>query len=141
LFVGLGTGSFIYSLVTGTAPPAVPGPIDALGRFPDAKHLAFSSLGAIDDSRDVRRLVANVPGELSEPAVSPDSLALAFTAFRRGIQHVWVQEIRTGISHEITGGLCNSSAPAWEPDSHGLIFASDCDRELGLPRLYRAQYP
>lgn len=120
---------------------AVPGPIDALAWFPDAKHLAFSSLGAIYDSRDARRLVANVPGELSEPAVSPDSLALAFTAFRGGIQHVWVQEIRTGISHEITGGLCNSSAPAWQPDSYGLIFASDCDRGLGLPRLYRAQYP
>jgi Tol biopolymer transport system component len=117
---------------------AVAGPIDAFGWFPDAKHLAFSSLGVIYDSRDVRRLVANVPGELSEPAVSPDSLALAFTAFRGGVQHVWVQEISTGISQEITGGVCNSSAPAWEP---GLIFASDCDRGLGLPRLYRAEYP
>jgi glycosyl transferase family 87/WD40 repeat protein len=118
---------------------ALPGPIDDMAWFPDAKHLAFSSLGVIYDSRDVRRLVSNVPGELNNPRVSPDSTRLAFTACYRGIRHIWVEDFRSGLVHEITGGTCNSYAPAWEPDSQTLIFASDCDRGLGLPRLYRAE--
>jgi Tol biopolymer transport system component len=125
--------------VDGEAAKLAPGPIDDMAWFPDAKHLAFSSLGVIYDSRDVRRLVSNVPGELTNPAVSPDSSWLAFTACYRGIRHIWVEDFRNGLAHEITGGTCNSYAPAWEPDSHTLIFASDCDRGLGLPRLYRAQ--
>ena len=39
-----------------------------------------------------------------------------------------------------TGGNCNSYAPpAWELDSSGIVFASDCGRGLGLPALYRAR--
>jgi hypothetical protein len=115
-----------------------PGIIDDIAWFPDAKHLAFSSLGAIYDSQDGRPLVANVAGELNNPAVSPDGSLLAFTAFHRGIRHVWVQDFVSGLTREITGGACNSYAPAWDSDSRTLIFASDCDRGLGLPRLYRA---
>jgi hypothetical protein len=38
----------------------------------------------------------------------------------------------------VAGGNCNNFAPAWEKDSHALIFASDCGRGIGMPVLYRA---
>jgi hypothetical protein len=38
----------------------------------------------------------------------------------------------------VAGGNCNNSSPAWEEDSHTLIFASDCGRGIGMPVLYRA---
>jgi hypothetical protein len=49
-----------------------------------------------------------------------------------------LEDLVTGTAREITGGACNSYAAAWEMDAKGLIFASDCGRGLGLPRLYRA---
>jgi hypothetical protein len=44
-----------------------------------------------------------------------------------------------GEAVRITGGNCNNYMPAWEPDSSGIVFASDCGRGLGLPALYRAR--
>jgi Tol biopolymer transport system component len=85
----------------------------------------------------MHRLVLNVPGDLREPAVSPSGELLAFTATHYGIRHVWIEEMVTRNSREVTGGACNSYAAAWEPDSRHLVFASDCGRGLGLPRLYR----
>jgi len=41
----------------------------------------------------------------------------------------------------VAGGNCNNSSPAWEEDSHALIFASDCGRGIGMPVLYRANLP
>jgi TolB protein len=79
-----------------------------------------------------------VEGDQSEPTVSPDGHWLALTATHRGIRHIWLANISTGIARELTAGACNSYAPAWEQDSNALIFASDCGRGLGLPRLYRA---
>jgi hypothetical protein len=109
-----------------------PGHVDDAAWFPDGKHLAFSSGGIIYDSTGMREIVHG-----GEPAVSPDGRTIAFTATRDGIRQVWIEELSTKTTHEITAGACNSYAPAWQPDSRSLIFASDCDRGLGLPRLFR----
>jgi Tol biopolymer transport system component len=118
---------------------STPGPVDDVAWFPDGTHLVFSAKGVIYDSRDMQRLIANVSGELNEPAVSPNGQSFTFTATRHGIRHVWIEDITTKTAREITGGACNSYAPAWERNSDSLIFASDCGRGLGLPRLYRAE--
>jgi hypothetical protein len=120
------------------SPLPFPGQVESAAWFPDGNHLAFSSNGVIYDSRDLQPLITTVAGSQSDPAVSPDGKWLAFTTTRRGVRHVWIQNISTKATREITGGNCNSYAPAWEPDSHAIVFASDCDRGLGLPRLYRA---
>jgi hypothetical protein len=114
-----------------------PGPVENVAWFPDEKHLAFSASGAIYDSKDMHPLDLNIAGDLSEPAISPDGKWIALTATNRGIRHIWIENLATRASRELTGGACNSYAPAWEHDSNALIFASDCDRGLGLPRLYR----
>jgi MFS family permease len=118
---------------------STPGPVDDVAWFPDGTHLVFSAKGVIYDSRDMQRLIANVSGELNEPAVSPNGQSFTFTATRHGIRHVWIEDTTTKTAREITGGACNSYAPAWERNSDSLIFASDCGRGLGLPRLYRAE--
>jgi Tol biopolymer transport system component len=115
-----------------------PGPVRDAAWFPDGNHLAFSVNGVIYDSRDMQPIKLGVAGDQSEPAVSPDGHWLALTATHRGIRHIWLANISAGVMRELTGGACNSYAPAWEQDSNALIFASDCGRGLGLPRLYRA---
>jgi hypothetical protein len=117
---------------------STPGPVQDAAWFPNGDHLAFSVNGVIYDSRDMRPIKSGVAGGQSEPAVSPDGHWLALTATHRGIRHIWLANIATGAARELTAGACNSYAPAWEQDSHALIFASDCGRGLGLPRLYRA---
>jgi Glycosyltransferase family 87/WD40-like Beta Propeller Repeat len=115
-----------------------PGPVRDAAWFPDGTHLAFSVNGVIYDSKDMQPIKSGVAGDQSEPAVSPDGYWLALTATHRGIRHIWLANISTGAARELTAGACNSYAPAWEQDSSALIFASDCGRGLGLPRLYRA---
>jgi hypothetical protein len=120
------------------SPLPSPGPVESAAWFPNGNHLAVSSKGAIYDSRDLQPLISTVAGDQSDPAISADGKWLAFTTTHRGVRHVWIQNISTKATREITGGNCNSYAPAWEPDSNAIVFASDCSRGLGLPRLYRA---
>jgi len=114
------------------------GPVRDAAWFPDGNHLALSVNGVIYDSRDMQPIKLDVAGEQSEPAVSPDGRWLALTVTHRGIRHIWLASISAGVARELTAGACNSYAPAWEQNSNALIFASDCGRGLGLPRLYRA---
>lgn len=125
-------------LVRGDGVLPTPEPVQDAAWFPDGNHLAFSVNGVIYDSRDMRPIKLEVAGDQSEPAVSPDGHRLALTTTHRGIRHIWVTNLSTGVARELTAGACNSYAPAWEQDSKALIFASDCGRGLGLPRLYRA---
>jgi hypothetical protein len=75
----------------------------------------------------------------SAAVVSPDRKWMAFESDRDGPTHIWLRDLVTGHETRLTGGNCNSTAPAWELDSKALIFASDCQRAFGLPALYRAR--
>jgi hypothetical protein len=70
-------------------------------------------------------------------ALSPDGRWVAFTGCRGGSEQIWIRRSDGGSPARLTGGDCNNFSPAWELDSRGLIFASDCDRGIGLPGLYR----
>jgi len=69
---------------------------------------------------------------------SPDGKWLAFTLQELGSKQVWLRRTAGSPASPVTGGACNSFSPAWELDSKAIVFASDCDRGLGLPALYRA---
>jgi hypothetical protein len=75
---------------------------------------------------------------IDEVAVSPDRKWLAFTHPSAGTTQVWLRKVDGGQLTRLTGGNCNSFAPAWELDSQSILFASDCGRGIGLPALYRA---
>jgi hypothetical protein len=79
---------------------------------------------------------AGAPGD---SVVSSNGKWVAFVSSREGSQQIWIKETGSSTAKRITGGNCNSWAPAWEPDSSALLFASDCGRAIGLPTLYRAK--
>ena len=130
-------------LELGQGSVATPRPVDDIAWFPDGTRLAYSAGGVVYDSKDNHPLAAAISTPIesvtqSEPAISPDGKWIALSVEKLGIRHIWVENLVTHATSEITGGACNSWAPAWELDSKALVFASDCGRGLGLPRLYRA---
>jgi glycosyl transferase family 87 len=71
---------------------------------------------------------------LATRITSPDGRWIVFTC----LTQVCLEPAAGGETIHVTGGNCNSYTPAWEPDSSGIVFASDCGRGFGLPALYRA---
>jgi Glycosyltransferase family 87/WD40-like Beta Propeller Repeat len=81
-------------------------------------------------------LMPAVPSEGS--VLSPDGRWMAFESRKAGPKQIWLRDMVSGKLQLVAGGNCNNSSPAWEEDSHTLIFASDCGRGIGMPVLYRA---
>ena len=76
-----------------------------------------------------------------DSVVSPDGNWVAFESAESGPKQIWLRDTMSGRVQLVAGGNCNNSSPAWEEDSHTLIFASDCGRGIGMPVLYRANLP
>ncbi|MBN1825400.1 MAG: S9 family peptidase [Candidatus Eisenbacteria bacterium] len=76
-------------------------------------------------------------GRVSQPAVSPDGLRLAFTVSRpdpkenRTRQSIHLLDLETREVRELTPGPGNHGQPAWSPDGLRLAFVSDRDKEKG----------
>jgi len=84
----------------------------------------------------------SIPAATTEDSVvSPDGKWMAFESAQAGPKQIWLRDTASGKLQLVAGGNCNSSSPAWEEDSHALIFASDCGRGIGMPVLYRANVP
>lgn len=71
---------------------------------------------------------------------SPDKEWIVFTRPRNGYTQIWLKSPATGVSQRITGGSCSSWSPVWELDSAAILFASDCNRGIGCPAIYRARF-
>jgi hypothetical protein len=71
---------------------------------------------------------------------SPDRMWLVFVKPVDGSEQIWVKNEERNEAVPITGGNCNSWSPAWELDSKGIVFASDCNRGINCPALYRARF-
>jgi hypothetical protein len=115
--------------------PSADGPI----YFELAAH-GTSTTMAFDPA--TRTTAPGVSPALSEPAdfvVSPDGKWVAFETARGGPGQIALRNVGSGEEEVLTGGNCNSWSPAWELDSKGIIFASDCGRGIGLPSLYLAK--
>ncbi|MGB7849098.1 MAG: glycosyltransferase 87 family protein [Candidatus Acidiferrum sp.] len=80
----------------------------------------------------------SVPEDSPASVVSPDGKWMAFESAQNGPSQIWLRDLSNGKERRLTGGNCNSSSPAWELDSKGILFASDCGRAFGLSSLYRA---
>jgi Glycosyltransferase family 87/WD40-like Beta Propeller Repeat len=92
-----------------------------------------------DPSTHTLRYATELPPRADDREPSPDGRWIAYTSNTTGTKQVWLRNLATGNARPITGGNCNNSSPAWELDSQSLIFASDCQRAVGVPGLYRVR--
>ena len=79
------------------------------------------------------------PPQTALSIVSPDQQWIASVVPKAGSKQLWLRKTSGLRAILLAGGNCNSFSPAWALDSKSIVFASDCDRGLGLPALYRAR--
>src|SRR2546430_9981485 len=67
---------------------------------------------------------------VSDPQLSPDGKWVAYTVStpslqdNRNVSRVWVAEVATGKSRQLTGGPGSDRQPRWSPDGKTLAFIS-----------------
>jgi len=70
---------------------------------------------------------------VSDPQLSPDGKWVAYTVSipslqdNRNVSRVWVAEVATGKSRQLTGGPGSDRQPRWSPDGKTLVFISTRD--------------
>ncbi len=70
---------------------------------------------------------------VSDPQLSPDGKWVAYTVSipslqdNRNVSRVWVAEVATGKSRQLTGGPGSDRQPRWSPDGKTLVFVSTRD--------------
>ena len=70
---------------------------------------------------------------VSDPQLSPDGKWVAYTVSipslqdNRNVSRVWVAEVATGKSRQLTGGPGSDRQPRWSPDGKTLAFVSTRD--------------
>ncbi len=112
--------------------------------FHDGRRIAFAEgqpgnrniLSAAISGGETQTLASG--GDCFEPAVAPDGGSLAFSCSGNGGSQVWLLDLKTRIRRQVTHGACNNTFPAWDLNSDSIVFASDCNRGVELPALYRA---
>ncbi len=106
---------------------------------PDGRQLAFVVYNEGDQEIDladvstgaiVRRITASgitVPGitAMTDPAWSPDGKSIAFSGFRGGISDLYVYDLTTGKTAQLTDDRNAQLQPAWSPDGTLLAYATD----------------
>src|SRR5712691_2759130 len=70
---------------------------------------------------------------VSDPQLSPDGKWVAYTVStpsledNRNVSRIWVVEVATGKSRQLTGGPGSDRQPRWSPDGKMLAFISTRD--------------
>ncbi len=97
-----------------------------------AVHAQTPGAPSIDDLINLKRV--------GSPAISPDGLQAAFTIRETNWDEnayeteIWIGDVATGQSRQVTHARKSSMQPAWSPDGAWLAFVSDRD---GKRQLYR----
>ena len=92
---------------------------------PDGEQIAFTALGALWTMKigaAPRRLTADGPYAVIDPAWSPDGQRIAFSTDRGGSLDIWTIEPATGHTTRITRAPGAEIRPAWSPDGRQLAY-------------------
>ncbi|MBZ5550722.1 MAG: protein kinase [Acidobacteriia bacterium] len=89
-----------------------------------------------DPPENVRRAVriTHQTGQVQTPTLSPDDRELAYLSDNGGHGNLWVMELASGETHQLTyetGLGIVMGVPIWSPDGKSITFATNRPSELG----------
>jgi Tol biopolymer transport system component len=85
---------------------------------------ALAIFDAVSGDRD-RDIVLPDVDEILNPSWSPDGLAIAFTGMRQGLTDLYVHDLKSATSRQITNDAFADLHPAWSRDGRHIVFVSD----------------
>jgi tricorn protease len=116
---------------------------------PDSKKLLFSDTNlkvwVLDVASGKAKVVGNdpwmVPNRTLDPVWSPDSKWVAYASRLRSLYHaIFVSNVETGETKQVTDGLADALAPAWDASGKYLWFLASTDFGLGSQWLDMTSY-
>ena len=84
--------------------------------------------------RSGRRLDALpiAPGKIMQPRIAPDGARLAFTRAAGGTADIWIHDLQTGATTQVTTHPDYDENPEWMPDGRALGHSGDSGKGSGL---------
>src|SRR5690606_38819349 len=73
----------------------------------------------------VQEIRLETPGEIFQPAWSPDGGTIAFTAQVNGYTDLYFYDVKTDAVRRITNDAYADLQPAWSPDGRRVVFVTD----------------
>ena len=116
---------------------------------PDSKKILFSDTNlkvwVVDVASGQAKVVGNdpwmVPNRTLDPVWSPDSKWVAYASRLRSMYHaIFVSNVETGETKQITDGLADAQSPAWDASGKYLWFLASTDFGLGSQWLDMTSY-
>ena len=110
--------------------------------FRDEKNYAFSAVenGHLPEIylMDDARMNSSILLEASRyPALSPDGRWMAYSHLDHGVWNLWIRDQENGATRRVADVPCNQVQPAWESDSHTLLYGTDCGRSVWFTAIAR----
>ncbi|HEV7744926.1 MAG TPA: PDZ domain-containing protein [Pyrinomonadaceae bacterium] len=116
---------------------------------PDSKKIMFSDTNlkvwVLDVASGKAKVVGDdpwmVPNRTLDPAWSPDSKWVAYASRLRSMYHaIFVSNVETGETKQVTDGLADALAPAWDASGKYLWFLASTDFGLSSQWLDMTSY-
>jgi tricorn protease len=116
---------------------------------PDSKKLLFSDTNlkvwVLDVASGQAKIVGSdpwmVPNRTLDPVWSPDSKWVAYASRLQSLYHaIFVSNVETGETKQVTDGLADALAPAWDASGKYLWFLASTDFGLGSQWLDMTSY-
>jgi Tol biopolymer transport system component len=101
---------------------------------PDGQRLAYVvykrgnqviDIYNLSTRRSERTITAPGVGAALDPAWSPDGRYIAFSGLAGGISDLYVHDLETGNTQQLTTGRNAEIQPSWSPDGRTLVFTTD----------------
>lgn len=112
------------------------------GISPDGSEIAFVHGGDIwtvpADGGDARVLIAHEEEE-SRPLYSPDGRYLAFESYRDGTSHIYVHDLESGETRQLTFMSTSTLLDGWSADSEWVWFSSVSHDVSGMADVFRVR--
>jgi Tol biopolymer transport system component len=86
----------------------------------------YSGLRMFSPSGSAGGLLTNRTDDLT-PAWSPDGKEIVFSSTQGGSRDLWIKDVTSGATRQLTADAPSDEWPAWSPDGGWIAFASERD--------------